>query len=277
MIEAENNLLGHLFKYDFDSLDGIVKTNAVDKLRVYSNDKNKEYFQSVKDTGLSVIDYLFLSHQQGYRGITELAKEVGIGPNTLGDIFDSLSLPRLTSGEIKYLKGINSNLATILEIYEETGGNVAEIYRRTGHNKKGLFDKLKELGLEPMSHGGARLRPDGNRWGRMGLLSPQEGQIIINNYSQLLFTYEQPIKPNERRRIINKVARLTGHAAQTVDRYVLYWEYHGNLDGPTTPIEQDEVQILRVLEETGNKAETARRTLRSSPSIVKILELQEEK
>jgi len=244
MIEAEDNLLGHLFKYDLSSIEDKVNLKVVEKLRNYANNKNKEYYQFVRDTGLSLIDYLFLSHQQGYRGITGLAKEVGINPETLNNIFDYLSLPKLTRGEMNYVRGLEFSLSRIL---------------------------AKMHGKKPMPHGGARLRPDGSRWGRIGRLPYQEGERIVNYYLQLTRNYEKPIESGEKREVIRLVAKTTDHAFETVERYVLYWERDGHLDGTLPPVEQDEGEILSVFGETKNLTKTASETLRSVAGVKKIL------
>ncbi|MCH8003140.1 MAG: hypothetical protein IH934_00780 [Nanoarchaeota archaeon] len=270
-MRVAEDMLVNFLGYDIYCLESKVHTKVIENLRKYTKDENKEYYRSVKDTGLTLIDYLFLSNQLGYRGTTKLAKELGIAQISLRNIFDDLSLPRLTTSEIKYGLGLEWNLTTILSIHEEAGGNVSEVMRRTNYQHHSLTQKLREHGREPLPRSGARLRFDGSRQAHIGYLSYDESQRIIDDYSQLIRNYEKPIEFQEKRRLIRIIATRMNHRVETVERYVLCWERHGHINGPIFPVEQDEGEILSVFAETGNKAETARRTLRTATTVSKVL------
>lgn len=263
MIVAGDNLVEYLGN-DLDSLEDKVYSPSLRKLRNYENNENKEFYQSVKDTGLSLVDYLFLEHQQGNRSLNTLLKEIGIGRYTLRNIFDYLSLPRLTRDEY-FSRKSEERERRILHLYRETEGNASETGRRVGCTGQNVVWIWSKYGLKSMHRGGAKLRQDGSRWGRIGKLANYEAQQIVDIYEDLKKTnYEE-------NKIIHLVAKRTGHVVTTVERYIAYWKAHGHVNGALPPLAQDEAKILSVFGETGSIKEAARRTFRTSKSVSKIL------
>lgn len=278
MIIAEKNLFKYLGK-DLDSLVGKVYSPTMQKLRAYAENEEGEFYKSVRYTGLSLVDYLFLSVQQGNRSIDSLANEVGINGVVLGGIFDNLSLPRLTRSEYGIGRreerekireeGIEERrkiISNILYLHGETGGNATETGRRVNYNRGTVTYIWKKNNLEPMQHGGARLRQDGNRWERIGKLEDYEAQQIVDIYKNL-----KRVSSYGERKIINMVAERLNHTVPTVERYVGYWNKHGHIGGSLPPLSEDEDEIVSVFKETGNMSEVAKRTFRTAPSIIKVL------
>jgi len=264
MIVAEDNLVKYLGN-DLDSLENKVYSSSLKKLRNYENNENKEFYQSVKDTGLSLVDYIFLEHQQGNQSLNTLSKEIGIDKDTLRNIFDYLSLPRLTRDEY-FSRKSEERERHILHLYGETGGNASETGRRVGYTGRNVIWIWSKYGLKPMHRGGARLRQDGSLWERIGTLANYEVQRIVGIYEDLKRTSSY-----EEKKIIHLVAKRTGHDVVTVERYIGYWKEHGHVDGALPPLAQDEAKILSVFGETGSIKEAARRTFRTYNSVSKIL------
>ncbi|MEM5797494.1 MAG: hypothetical protein QXD72_02430 [Candidatus Aenigmatarchaeota archaeon] len=91
MIVPEEELVNYLGN-DLANLEGRISERTLRKLKDYD-----EY--SVTEFQLPIIDYLFLSHQQGNRSLRILSKEIGISAPTLIRIFELYGLPIVGNAE----------------------------------------------------------------------------------------------------------------------------------------------------------------------------------
>ena len=73
-------------------LEGKLHKQTLNKLKE-AEQKMTPYFKG------SLIDYLFLEHQQGYKSLRYLSKEIGTNTGILSRIFDIYNLPQLTQAE----------------------------------------------------------------------------------------------------------------------------------------------------------------------------------
>lgn len=95
MIVPEEELVKYLGN-QISSLEGIVQRGTLEKLGEYAKGLEDS---SIKDEGLSLIDYLFLKHQQENKSLVTIARETGIARGTLRRIFDHYKLPTLQQAE----------------------------------------------------------------------------------------------------------------------------------------------------------------------------------
>ncbi len=79
--------------YDLHSLQQRVTFETLESLRDIDKETRRKF-------GLPLLDYLFLSHQIGNRGLFNLSLETGIDKGIIYRIFDFFQLPRLTVGEM---------------------------------------------------------------------------------------------------------------------------------------------------------------------------------
>ena len=88
MIVPEERLEGYLGK-SLDDLEGRVSEETLRKLREYHP----------RESGVSVIDHLFLCHQKGGQSLGSLARDIGTSSPTLKKVFDYCELPTLERDE----------------------------------------------------------------------------------------------------------------------------------------------------------------------------------
>src|SRR3989344_3148994 len=90
-MKLEKQYLGSYLGKSLGDLEGKVRESTLKKL------KNIEL--QIPHSYHSVIDYLFLEHQQNRKSLRELAKELGITHHTVKKILDIYDLPTLTKAE----------------------------------------------------------------------------------------------------------------------------------------------------------------------------------
>ncbi len=137
----EDELVNHLGN-DLDRLEGRVMGATLQKLKAYAANPAGKCCAFIEGTGFSVIDYLFLAHQQGSQSITTLSAEVG---TKLWHIFHLYNLPMI---QLRERHSYSKEDLKLLRAGVEAGDSLSGLAGKLGRSDAAIQKKLIRLSVQ---------------------------------------------------------------------------------------------------------------------------------